>query len=393
MTALALRSSSRAALRGVVIATTAFLTLVDLFATQAIAPMLAQRYEVSAGAMGVAVNAATIGMAIASLLVALFSDRIDRRAGILFSLLLLSIPTALLAIAPNLAVFAALRIAQGLCMATAFTLTLAYLGDQASGSGAAGAFAAYITGNVASNLIGRMLSAGIADHAGLSASFLAFAALNVAGGALVYWTIERTPRLQAAACPKAPWAAVAAHLRNPALAAAVLLGFSILFAFIGVFTYVNFLLAGPEVGLGMMALGLVYLVFAPSILTTPLAGWGVARLGVRPAIWLGLGLAGLGLLGLATRDLTAILAGMTAVGVGTFFAQAAATGFVGRAATTDRSAASGLYLAGYFAGGLAGAWSLGVVYESQGWNGCLVGVALALAVGAVLTFWLRLRDD
>ena len=36
------------------------------------------------------------------------------------------------------------------------------------------------------------------------------------------------------------------------------------------------------------------------------------------------------------------------VGVGTFFAQAAATGFVGRAATADRASASGIYLACYF---------------------------------------------
>jgi hypothetical protein len=36
------------------------------------------------------------------------------------------------------------------------------------------------------------------------------------------------------------------------------------------------------------------------------------------------------------------------VGVGTFFAQAAATGFVGHVATTDRGSASGIYLACYF---------------------------------------------
>lgn len=42
------------------------------------------------------------------------------------------------------------------------------------------------------------------------------------------------------------------------------------------------------------------------------------------------------------------------IGVGTFFMQATATGFVGRAATTDRASASGIYLASYFLGGLVG---------------------------------------
>src|SRR5262245_50595996 len=117
-------------LRTVVIGLTAFLTVVDLL--QAILPTLTRAYQVTPAAMGFAVNASTMGMAFASLGVALCSQRIDRRLGILVSLALLSIPTALLAHAPNLAAFTVLRIVQGLCMASAFTLTLAYLGEECS---------------------------------------------------------------------------------------------------------------------------------------------------------------------------------------------------------------------------------------------------------------------
>src|ERR1044071_9309530 len=101
--------------RTIVIGLTAFLTVVDLFATQAILPSLATAYNVSPAAMGLAVNASTMGMAVAGLGVALFSRKLDRRLGILVSLCVLAIPTSLLAVAPNLAIFAALRVAQGLC--------------------------------------------------------------------------------------------------------------------------------------------------------------------------------------------------------------------------------------------------------------------------------------
>ncbi len=176
-------------IRFVVIATMAFLTVVDLFAAQALLPTLVVRYGVSPAAMGLAVNACTFGMAAAGLAVALFSRHIDRRAGILLSLVLLTIPTALLAWAPNLAVFATLRVVQGLCMATAFSLTLAHLGEHYSAKQAAGAFAAYITGNVASNLIGRLIATGAAEHFGLAGAFYTFAALNLAGAALAYFVI------------------------------------------------------------------------------------------------------------------------------------------------------------------------------------------------------------
>src|ERR1043166_1706501 len=104
--------------RTIVIGLTAFLTVVYLFATQAILPSLAAAYNVSPAAMGLAVNASTMGMAVAGLVVALFSRKINRRLGILISLCVLAVPTSLLAVAPDLVTFAALGIMQGLCMAS-----------------------------------------------------------------------------------------------------------------------------------------------------------------------------------------------------------------------------------------------------------------------------------
>ena len=124
--------------RTAIIGLIAFLTVVDLFATQAILPSLAQAYRVTPAAMGFAVNASTMGMAVAGLSVAFLSRRIDRRLGILVSLCVLAVPTALLAVAPDLTSFTILRVIQGLCMASAFTLTLAYLGEQCSATDAGG---------------------------------------------------------------------------------------------------------------------------------------------------------------------------------------------------------------------------------------------------------------
>src|SRR5437016_3688993 len=264
--------SPGAVLRSLVIGLTAFLTVVDLFATQAILPSLTRHYNVTPAAMGFAVNASTMGMAVAGLVVGFFSQHIDRRLGILLSLALLAIPTTLLAVAPNLTVFTVLRVAQGLCMASAFTLTLAYLGEQCSAMDAGGAFAAYITGNVASNLVGRLISAAVADNFGLATNFYFFAALNLCGAVLVYFTLRGARPMPATALDDAPLAALRGHLANPRLRAAFAIGFCILFAFIGTFTFVNFVLVREPLMLNRMQLGFVYFVFAPSIVTTLLAG-------------------------------------------------------------------------------------------------------------------------
>jgi predicted MFS family arabinose efflux permease len=314
----------------------------------------------------------------------LFSRRIDRRQGILISLAVLSIPTALLATAPNLAVFTTLRVAQGLCMASAFTLTLAYLGEECSAADAGGAFAAFITGNVASNLIGRLVSAAVADHLGLASNFYFFAVLNLARALLVYFTIARTKPMADGSLALSVFEAWRQHLGSPQLRAAFGIGFCILFAFIGTFTYVNFVLVRSPLSLGPMALGFVYFVFLPPIVTTVLAGHAARRAGTRWTIWGSFLLAGFGLLLLLLPYIPAVLAGMVLGGIGTFFAQAAATGFVNKAATADRGSASGLYLACYFLGGTVGTAVPGQLFDRFGWPAAVVGIASAMAAACLL---------
>jgi len=202
---------------------------------------------------------------------------------------------------------------------------------------------------------------------------------------LVYFTVHRTPVMRdVTPLTESHLDAWRQHLQSPQLRASFGIGFCILFAFIGTFTYVNFVLVGSPFMVGAMALGFAYFVFLPSIITTPLAGRTVASFGTRPTFWGALGLAALGLPLVLLPSLAAVLAGLVLIGVGTFFAQAIATGFVGRAATSNRGAASGLYLASYFFGGLVGSAALGQLFDRLGWAACVAGIGAALAVAAML---------
>jgi YNFM family putative membrane transporter len=146
------------------------------------------------------------------------------------------------------------------------------------------------------------------------------------------------------------------HLRNPALRASCGIGFCILFAFIGTFTYVNFVLpvvAGDDGHrLGPFRLPAIHC-HDPSRGERGGAIWhksnnlGRAR---RCRNWIA---------SMLFSRLAEVLAGMVLVDAGTFFAQAAVTGFLGRAAKENHGVASGVYLACYFCGGLIGSVVLG----------------------------------
>jgi len=372
------------------IAVIGFLTLVDLFATQAILPSLAQAYNVAPAKIGLAANASTLGMAISGLLMGVVSGSLERKRAIALSLFLLSFPTASLAFAPNLTVFAILRVTQGLFMAAAFTLTLAHLAERCAVR-TANALAAYVTGVVASNLIGRMTAAYVASLIGAEQSFLFFALLNLAGAALVMATLHSNTPEPIARMGRfwAPWLE---QLADPALRRTFAIGFLILFGFIGVFTYVGFVLMRPPHALSMTALGLVFLVFLPSMITTPLAGTVTRSTGPGPACSISLSVALFGLILLLLPSLFSVIAGMTLVGIGTFFAQAVATGHVGRIAQGHKAAASGLYLSSYYCGGLAGAAVIGILFDGYGWAAAVGGTFVALALAAVLGWGLRQKE-
>jgi predicted MFS family arabinose efflux permease len=231
----------------------------------------------------------------------------------------------------------------------------------------------------------------VAGLVGATSSFLFFAALNVAGAVLVAFALTRNEP-EAMTGSRRFWAAWARHLAQPALRRTFAIGFLILFGFIGVFTYVGFVLMRPPHALSMGALGLVFLVFAPSMLTTPTAGRVTDRFGPAVTVPASLAIALLGLVLLLLPSFVAVLAGMTLVGIGTFFAQAVATGHVGRIADGDKAAASGLYLSAYYCGGLFGAAAIGQLFDRFGWFAAVAGVFAALGIAAVLGAGLSLKD-
>ncbi len=373
--------------RSTIIGIVSFLTLIDLFGSQALLPRLVEAFGTDTGTMGVAVNASTFGMAASGLTVAWFADRIDRKRGIWISLALLSLPTFLLGFVDSVWAFMALRVAQGVFMAAAFTLTMTYLSEQCDITAASGAMAAYITGNVASNLFGRLLAVSSADIAGLTGSFAFFAVLNLLGAAVALILIGPNDE-QKPIRGGSPLQAWRAHIGRAELRAAFALGFVILFVFVGVFTYVNLHLV-ENLGVPPAALGLVYLVFAPALFTTPLASGAVRRWGPRPVFWASVAAALAGLAMTLSPSLVPVLIGLAVIGSGTFFAQAAATGFVGRTAKTNRAAANGLYLTFYYIGGLVGAFVLGQANNAWAWAGVAGIVAGLLILAAFLARDLR----
>jgi predicted MFS family arabinose efflux permease len=241
----------------------------------------------------------------------------------------------------------------------------------------------YLTGNVAANMAGRMIAAAATDLANWRISFLAFALLNLLGAALLQAALPESRR-QVGAKRRSPLDSLRTLLRSVPLCGAFAAGYLILFVFVGVFTYVNFRLGQPPFGLSAKAIGIVYLVFSPSLFVTLAVGVAVRQFGYRIAFVAGASLSLLGASLTMVEVLPLVLLGLALVAAGLFFSQAVATAFTGHVALSARGAASGLYLAAYYAGGLCGAWLMGVAFGMFGWLGCAVLAAAGSALKAIV---------
>src|SRR3546814_4432341 len=144
-------------------------------------------------------------------------------------------------------------------------------------------------------------------------------------------------------------------VRNPSLQTACALGFTVLFAQIGLFTFVTLHLVAAPFYFRSGDLANIVAVYLLGMAVTPLAGGVIPRIGIRHTILLSVATSALGVLLTLVHPVWGIVAALAIAACGTFVTQSATMSFIAYRITSGRSLASGLYYAAYYCGGFAGA--------------------------------------
>jgi YNFM family putative membrane transporter len=174
---------------------------------------------------------------------------------------------------------------------------------------------------------------------------------------------------------------MARHLADRRLLGAYVVGATMFFGWMGLFTYLPYLLSAPPFGLSTGAVSSVYLVYAVGVVVSPLAGRLSVRVAPTRLVAVGLAVEAAGLLATLHASLPTVVAGLLLVVAGTFTAQAVVPAFVNRQAREAKGGASALYLAFYYLGGTLGSILPGLAWERWGWPGVLVSCTGAVAAG------------
>lgn len=255
---------------------------------------------------------------------------------------------------------------------------------------------ALLSGSLGGMLLSRALGGPLSQWLGWRAGYVAMAALTLACAALASRALPATEPTTGQPYRALLAQSVAALAGEPELRRSSFYQATVFAAFSAVWTGVALLLTGPVYRLGTSAVGLLALVNAGTMVSTPAAGrWAdrrgpdavslAAMLGVLGAVVVLVGGEGGGVAGMA-----ALVAGSLLLDVAMQGGMVANQVRNYRLRPEARSRVNTAYMTCAYCGGAAGSWLGAQAFGGFGWIGvCAVAAVLAGAALAWHVRWLR----
>ncbi|QJQ52462.1 MULTISPECIES: MFS transporter [Vitreoscilla] len=356
---------------------------VQVYAVQAILPLLMQAFSATPDEIGFTVGATVLAVALMSPFMGMLSDAVGRKSVIVASLLFLGFPTAMMGFADSLAQMNVWRFLQGLAVPGITVVLIAYIGEEFIGRNMTKIMSLYVSGTVFGGFSGRFILGHLTEYLTWQQAFWVMAATMLAGVVLAITQLPASksfvPNRQLKPVLQGLWS----HLHNRYVLSAMLLGACVLFSLVGCFTFVNLHLAAAPYHLSSAQLANIFMVYLIGMIITPLSTRILTRLGAKKTAILAVLMSMVGVVGTLVAPLWEIVVALGVMSSGVFITQSATISYIAKNVTQNRSLASGLYYMGYYTGGTIGAAVCGWAYARGEWN-LTVGVLLLVQVFALL---------
>lgn len=359
-----------------------------LYLVQPILFIVGPEFGHSATQASLLVSVSTAALALAVIPLARLSERWGRRRTMVAGLAVAALAGAGLALAPTWSALLVLRTVQGVALAAVPAAAMAWVAEEVASTAVTRVGGLYIAGTTVGGMAGRLVAGVAADLWGWRWAMVVvavLAAVAAAAGALLL-PRGRGPRT---ARPRTADRAVADPSRG-ARVRLYLVGGLGMAMFVGVYNVIGFRTSAPPYLLGAGLGSMFFLTYAAGTVSSALAGRLTARVGMRGAVLVGLGLAAVGVVITLAAPLVVIWLGLLVLAAGFFVAHAVASANVARLAPRP-SAASARYTLAYYAGSSIGGVLLGQAWEVGAWGGTAAAALAFLAVTALVAAGLPRR--
>ena len=352
-------------------------TFSTIYLTQPVLPVLGREFGIGAAKASLSVSAVIFGIALATLPLGRLADRFPLRPILLAGGAVASLCGFLCAATESFPLLVAARFLQGLSVPAVTTCLVVFLARRLPPDRLNVAMGSYVSATVAGGLGGRLLAGFI--HPPLHWRY-AFVTASVL---LLLATLDASrwlPRGEEAPEAGEEEAGFAALLSRGDLLRTFFAGAFACGAFLAVFNYLPFRLAGAPFHLPTHLVTLLYLSYLVGVAIGPSAGRMGNRFGNGETMALGSAVFAASALLLLLPSLPGIGAGLAGACAGFFVVHTAAVGDLNRKLVASRGRGNSLYILFYYLGGSAGITASGTAYHAWGWNGVVALVACFLVV-------------
>ena len=373
----------------VAIATAGFTAMLNMYAPQAVLPLMSEEFGVGPAAISQIMTVSALAVALTAPFTGVIADVLGRRFVIAIAIALLVIPGVMMGFSQSLEALLVWRFVQGLLLPPIFAVSVAYIGAEWPASEATAVTGTFIAATAVGGFGGRMITAALAEPIGWREALLADAALTALCALVVIALLPRERSFVHGTTLVTSLRQMMKHVRNPRLLATFGVGFGIMFNFLAAFTYLGFRLAAPPFSLSTAAIGAVFVTYLISIVTAPFTGLLVSHLGRRRFGMIALSVWLCGILLTLAPSLPVIIVGLCMITGSGFYVQVCCQSFVATNAREGNSSAVGLYVTSFYIGGTFGGLIPGLLWSSTGWPGVvglIVGMLLVMA-GLVRFAW------
>jgi len=370
----------------------------NIYFPQAVSPLIARGFHVTAASAAGVVTATQFGYAVGLFFLVPLGDRLVHRRLLAVLLGITGLGLVAAGCAPALPALAAASVVVGAATVVPqiiIPMTAGLVAPERRGA---------VTGTLLSGLIGGILLARafggfLGQWLGWRAPYLVAAVLSLLLAVVLYAVVPRTAPPSRERYLALLGAALSLLRSESELRRSCLYQATVFAGFNAAWTSIALLVTGPRYGLGASAVGLIALVSAATMFCTPAVGRVIDRRGpevVSTLCILGVAVsAAILLAGRAggTGGLAALVAGMLVLDIAVQCGQVANQARIFALNPQLRSRLNTAYMTCAFLGGSVGSW-LGVrAYADFGWGGvcALVAVLAVLALARHLLYLARRR--
>lgn len=368
-----------------------FFAFLQVYSVQAILPVLIQDLNASNIQVGVAVGATVMGIALVSPFMGMLSDAFGRKNFIVGSLLLLSVPTALIGLSDFVAQLTLWRFLQGVAVPGITVVLIAYISEEYT-KHLASMMSLYVAGTVLGGFSGRFFAGHLHELIGWRWGYVLMALMTLLGAMWASKTLPKSQHFYQSRNIGNALAVLLSHAKNHHVIAACLLGGCVLFSLVGCFTFINLHLAQPPYELSSSQLANIFAVYLIGMVITPLSTKLITRFGMTKTIIFAIICSMMGLSLTLLTPLWWIIVGLTIMSSGVFVTQSATISYIASHVTQGRSLASGLYYMSYYGGGSIGAWLCAMAYTTGQWQ-YTVGSIITIQILALLIVYTLMKKS